>query len=312
MSNRGVPPMYDYPYQGEQSPPEVEPLYGDLRFPGHGLPRRPGEDRPGMSAWGRLSRGGALGKKTVLVYRNNADEAQRAETSILEIQGDDMDARQIALTLLPPLAIRLPFSETLARDPQNKTGEQGNEQYLSGNFPGTSAPIAWPPIEAVVSWGIGGASSQAIVDFVNGCTVNLVASFLRVHARVPANTGFSGTSALYTLAAFVGPGWPRPGSATKTVYYPTIGSGAESVALPVPPYARSACVLNRDDAGTPVATNATLRLWQSPNKTLSAGNLAFGGSSTLPQPISAAAMYASVLNGSATGSGFAVVYELSI
>jgi hypothetical protein len=37
-----------------------------FKYPGHGIPMRPGDDKPALQAWARLIRGQPLGKKEIL------------------------------------------------------------------------------------------------------------------------------------------------------------------------------------------------------------------------------------------------------
>jgi len=289
-------------------------LSQELLYPEHGYPPRPREDRPGLSAWARLSRGACLGKKSVLIYNAARRTPQSSPVSILRVQGDDLDAQHITLTLAPPLVVPLPFSPLLAARSQNLTGEQDNAEIISrGNFPGELQPVTWPPIDAIIEWGVGGASASASVDFVNGTAVNLVASSLEVHAAVTAAPAdIAGTSAAYVLYAWVGPGFARPGTAQKTVYVGTLDTYAESRAFPIPPFARSAYVLAGDASSTPPVTAATLRFWQSPNRTNSVGNVAISGRRPTPFDIPAGAAYASVQSGLACKARFSIIYNLAI
>lgn len=293
----------------------TRPLSRELRYPEHGYPPRSGEDRPGLSAWERLARGGALGKKSVLVYNAaRRSTVQSSAVSILRVQGDDGDAQHLTLTLAPPLVIPLPFSPLLASGAQNLTGEQNNAEVASrGNFPGALSPIAWPPIEAIIEWGVGGTCATVAVDFLNGTAVNLVASSLEVHAAIAAAPeAIAGTSAAYVLGAWVGPGFARPGVAQKTVYVGTLHGYRESNAAPIPRFARSAYVLASDHSSAPPVTRATLRFWQSPDRTNNVGNVVIVGRQPTPFDIPAGAAYASVLSGLPCDGRFSILYNLAI
>ena len=293
----------------------MTPLSRELVYPEHGYPPRPGEDRPSLSAWARLARGGALGKKSVLVYNAARRAAQQSSpVSILRVQGDDLDAQHLTLTLAPPLVVPLAFSPRLTARAQNVTGEQDNSDIVSrGNFPGERRPIAWPPLEAIIVWGVGGTSATVAVDFVNGATVNLVASSIEVHAAVTASPDtIVGTSAAYVLCAWVGPGFARPGTAQKTVYLGTLCAYAESTASPIPRFARSAYVLASDSSDRPPVTAATLRFWQSPNRTGNVGNVVVSGERPTSFDIPAGAAYASIRSGLAVEARFSILYNLAI
>src|SRR5262245_50972622 len=124
-------------------------------YPGNGLPPRPGEDRPGLSPFGRLAMGQNLGKSSILVYDHHIDDIQPAGVDMIVVEGDNLDASQLSITLHPPRVIPLCFGE-LPLDFQNVTGEQSNSEVLPCDFPGTKDPIRWPPLEALIEFGVGG------------------------------------------------------------------------------------------------------------------------------------------------------------
>ncbi len=305
-----APAQYDFPNPG--------PLYGGLVYPTHGIPPRRGEDRAGLSPWGRFCRGQPLGKKTVLVYNANDSGRQSAAVSILKVEGDDMDAQPVTVTLLPPLVIPLAFlpQQFLSSGIQNLTGEQSNFENI-GNFPGQMppSPVRWPPFEAILEWGVGGTSARASVDFVNGATVNnLSASWIRVHAVVPSGTPVTGTSAAYVLYAFVGPG-PGVGSlglAQRTIWVGDLDAGAESAAFAVPRFAKRVYIVGADPTATPAPTSATIRFWQDRTKTSCVGNFVVSGSQPLPFAVPNGAAYASILSGMGVATRFGIVYDLAI
>lgn len=288
-------------------------LYGGPRYPGHGFRPRPGEDRPALSAWGRLSRGGALGKTANMVFRAGQEGLQVSRVPIMEIMGDDADAQQVLVTLASPRVIPLSFSDTLVQlAPQNASGEQNNAQIQSrATFPGEIVPIEWPPLMAILEWGTGGTQAQATIDFLNGQTVSLICSFLRITPAAVNGFGVSGTSALYTLSAFVGPGFGRT-NAHRTVYVGDVAADAESAVFAIPSFAKHATVIGMDDGDPPEETTATLRFWQSPNRTHNVGNFEISGAVPGAFPIPAAAAYATVINGMADQARMAILYTLAI
>jgi hypothetical protein len=248
-----------------------------------------------MSAWGWLSRGGALGKKANLAYRASDVSTQNTVVPILNVEGNDADAQQVVITL-----------------GQNITGERDNLQMQSRtSFPGTTGvPVVWPPISAVIEWGIGGTSNTAVVDFVDGANVTVLASFVRVKAAIEslADTGVTGTSAIYTLYAQVGPGFSRC-HAQRTIFVGSVASLAESGLHAVPKFAKSAYLIGYDPTARSAVevTVATLRFWQSPDGAAGGRNVG-----NFPAPVPNAAMYASVVSGMAAPTRFLVVYELAI
>jgi hypothetical protein len=291
-----------------------DPLSGRMAFPDHGYPPRPGEEGPARTPWARQSRGGALGRSEQFPY--DADGQQGKVVTLINTTGNDFDAVQMILTIAPPQVIKRAFQPVLMRLGGGTSASEDNFNSL-GDFPGTAAPVAWPPFEALVTWGVGGISSTAAVDFLNGLTVNLTASFIRVDVRIAdvPDTGSPGTSAIYVLGAWIGPGFARPGTAQKTVQVGQIASLAEGDVFPIPRFAKSATVIGCDPGATPNVSVATLRLWQSADGVAGAnnvGNFICTGNQPAPFDLPAGAAYASVINGMAVSSRFSIVYNLAI
>lgn len=293
------------------------PLYGGPRYPGNGeMPIRP-DDRNDLSAWARLARGGALGKKSVLIYDADADATQRAGVPMLQIEGEDGDAQPLVVTLGAPAVIVLPLDDFEGKNLQAITGEQTNFQSGARTFPGTAGPTEWPGIVAAIEWGVGGTSSRAFVDFVNGTTVNLQASWLRVHAAISEfdNVAIPGTSAAYVLQAFVGPGYTRPGNAQRTIYVDEIPNNTESAVFPVPPFARRAVLIGGSDEATPTPTTGFIRFYRSaaglPSGTCVA-NYDVTAASDGPFDVPNAAEFFSVFNTSGGARRLGVIFELAI
>lgn len=283
-------------------------------FPGNGLPPRPGEDRPGMSPFGRLAMGQTLGKSSILIYDQSTGKAQHAPTDMISIEGDDLDAQQLIVTLHPPRVIPLCFGELILPrlDQQNLTGEQTNAEVTDENFPGTDAPIQWPPLEAVIEFGVG-ASTKVVVDYLNGATLAVEASFLRVSAVVTQSRGaIVGTSAAYHLVAHVGPGTATP-HARRTLYMGSVPDAQESsVVLDVPRFAKHALLVGFHSAytATPMRTTGWIRFWQSPNRTNGVGDFYLDR----PQPVVVpnGAQYFTVVNESGEEQEMSVVFELAL
>lgn len=303
-------PRFDYPNPG--------PLYGQPEVKGRELPPNRGDDRDALSAWGRLCRGGAIGKKSVLVYNANNPAKQNARVDMLTIEGDDADAQPLVVTLAPPTIVPISLADVAGTNLQNLTGEQNNFEVGTRTFPGSGGVVIWPPLEAIIEWGVGGTSVKASVDYINGMVVNLQASWLRVHAQV-ADTRISdvvGTSAAYVLAAFVGPGYARTFGARRTIFTNQINDGVESDVFPVPKFASRATVIVCDPAATPAVTVATLRFWQSADGVIggnNVGNFLVTGNTPGPFDVPNAAQYFSVINGSGGANlTFAVLFELAI
>lgn len=294
-------------------------LYGDPRMPGAGYPM-PGRGAAAIaSAWGRLSSGDPKGRKTSLTFLSNGRTVQRGETNILQLAGDDCDAQNMIVTLGQPLAVNLPLSQALAQNPSNQRTSQNNAE-LGDDFAGTGNPLRWPPFEAVVEWGVGGTQMRAVVDFLQGTTVNVTASWIRIGAAVVTgdDLDISGTDAIYELFGLIGPGFTTP-SAQKTVYVGSVPAQTESAVFPIPPFARGAYVVGCDESAAPAinVTVATLRFWQGldgpagpPGNCV--GNFVVTGAQPDAFPVPAGAAYATVVNQMAVASRMSVVYKLSI
>ncbi len=295
-------------------------LENRLQFPGSGgnFARRVGNvEVPALDAdaWGRLARDQALGKKTVLRYDADDPNRQPAAVPILRVEGSDLDATQLTVTLLPPMIIALPFAGIGELAQQSTTGEQDNVQIGSGDFPGTSDPVAWPPIQAIIEWGVGGSSAFARVDFVAGATINVVASYVNVYAVIAADANnVPGTSALYTCAANVGPGRPRDGVAQCTIYLGSVDVNTESPVFAVPPFAKRATLIGMDpQAGTPAIPTGYIRFWQSPDGSTggrNVGNYFVSGNQPGPFTVPNGGAYFTVTAGSSTP--YAVCFDLAI
>lgn len=309
--------MRQYAENGQRFP-HPGPLFPGAIYPNHGYPPNPGEDRPGLSPFGRLAKGQPLGKKTVLKYNADVNDDQPAAVPILRLEGDDLDATQMIITFAPPLVIPLSEADVDLNEYgiQNMTGEQDNNQVPGDNFPGTADPIAWPPLEAVIEWGIRGASCKMTVDITNGCAVPITASFVNVHAAVTQGSESGeivGTSALYVLSAFIGPGLNQSLNAKRTIYVGVLANATESAVFAVPTFARRAYLVGCDNTSPPVVTVGYVRFFQSPDGPAGAncvGNFFVSGNQPTGFNVPNAGQYFTVFNQSSRDIKFAVIFEL--
>jgi len=276
----------------------VDELNTEPVFPGNGLPPRPGEDRPGLSPFGRLAMGGTLGKSSILIYDRHEEGVQDAGVNMINIEGDDLEE----------LALRL--------DKQNVTGEQTNAEVTPCDFPGDDEPIRWPPLEALVEFGTGGVGTKIAVDYINGVTLSVSASFLRVSALVTQGRhdgDIFGTSAAYYLAAHVGPGFAEC-HAQRTVFVGEVDNKDESGVFELPRLAKIATLVGRrhhHERHAPAHTAGWIRFWQSPNGRHGVGDV-FVANPQLPVQVPNGAMYFTVFNESGHEMNMSVIFGLGL
>lgn len=289
----------------------VGPLY-----PGNGMPPRPGEDRPGLSPFGRLAMGQTLGKSSILIYDADGDGVQQAPVDMISLMGDDLDAQQLIVTLHPPRVIPISFHAALEQlNQQNLTGEQTNSEVTTRDFPGTRRSIKWPPLEAKIEFGVGGVNSQVVVDYTNGVTLTVEASFLRAHGLITQSRrdgDITGTSAAYYLAAHVGPGFAET-HAQRTIFLGNVHNRRESDVFDVPKFAKIAHLIGRRSHHhhNPVLTVGWIRFFQSPDGSDGIGDFFVSSPDTLVE-VPNGGQYFSVLNQSGHEMKLAVIFELAL
>jgi len=262
--------------------------------------------------------GGITGKSSILVYDHRVDAVQQAPVDMIVITGDDLDACQLILTLHPPRVIPLSFDELSARlDQQNITGEQTNSEVTTDDFPGSGKSIRWPPLEALIEFGVGGVNTKVVVDYMNGVTLSVIASFLRVRALITQSKGsgdISGTSAAYYLAAHAGPGFAES-HVQRTIFVGTIEDHEESDVFDLPKFSKVALLVGCRERHhrTPTLTVGWIRFWQSPQGHACVGDFFVSGQG--PQcrvEVPNAAQYFSVHNESGHSMKMSVIFELAL
>jgi len=297
--------------------PQEGPIFPGLIFPGQGYPPNPGQDRPGLSPFGRLAKGNALGKTTTLLYDAAlSNDVQTADTEMLRVEGDDLDACQLIVTLGPPSVQAIAFDDLDIAVSSNPSLAQTNFEVTTNNFPGSGAPIKFPPLEAIVHWGVGGAQFQAIVDYVNGVAFSVCASFLSVIAVVSqgAAENVQGTSAAYILKANVGPGWTK-GNARRTVFLGALANTTESAVMTVPQFASRVLPIGCVNTAVPAIANGFIRFWQSPAGQASGtcvGSFSWNSNQPFPIDVPAGGLYFSIYNQSGVAINAAAAFELAL
>lgn len=158
-----------------------------------------------------------------------------------------LDAPKLTITAVSGWPVVLPISG-LPWQTVVSTGIVGSEipkgllietTYRAQPVTGTAKAIC---LFGRVTWGIGGASYEAVFDW--GKSVYVSASFARVDCIYATNTGF-GTSPVVEASASFGYGDSK-GPATFTYEWALTGSGGAlpGITLPVPPFARGVTVGN--------------------------------------------------------------------
>jgi hypothetical protein len=299
--------------------PTGGPLFGRPIYPGNGYPPRPGEDRPGLSAFGRLAMGQTLGKSSILIYNHEIEVAQQAGVDMMTVEGDDLDSQQLVVTLHPPRVIALSIEQVRERlDQQNLSGEQLNSEVSPHCFPGTTKPIQWPPLEAAIEFGTGGVSTTAIVDYTNGVTLTVQASYLRAVALISQTKrsgAIFGTSAAYYLAAHVGPGFAES-HAQRTIFVGEVDHKHESDVFDVPKFAKVGNLIgtrppHHGKRHRPSPAVGWVRFYQSPDGTNPVAD-SFLGNHEATVEVPNAGLYFSVFNESGHRMKMAVIFELSL
>jgi hypothetical protein len=250
-----------------------------------------------------------------LIYDHRTADVQPALNDMISIEGDDLDASQLSVVLHPPRVIPLCFEEINARlDQQNATGEQTNSEVTICDFPGTKEPIRWPPLEAVIEFGVGGVSTKVIVDYMNGVTLSVIASYMRVRAIVTQSKDCGdiyGTSAAYYLAAHVGPGFAES-HAQRTVFVGEIDDHDDSRVFDVPKFAKVAVLIGcRKHHKAPTLTIGWIRFWQDPDGEHCVGDF-FVSDHQSRVEVPNAAQYFSVFNESGHRMKMSVIFELAL
>jgi hypothetical protein len=276
-------------------------------------------DPSDVRGWSRLAKESPLGQTVAILYDPDAEAAQVSPVQVLELNGGDLDATQVQLTLGSPFAVPRDPAELEGVNLQNVSGGYDNESMAAfGDYPGTTDPITWPPFVYVIQWGIGGNQQQMMVDAVNGARVNLTCSFLRVFAAVaPDAINQPGTAGAYVLGGFVGPGWPTPGSAQRSICIGSLDSQAESDVFSVPRHARRATVIGAASPAAPLpapqippVTVCYLRFFADPAGTVCVGNYIVNGNQPGPFPIPNGGQYFSVVSGMSASTPFSALFEL--
>jgi hypothetical protein len=154
-----------------------------------------------------------------------------------------------------------------------------------------------------------------VVDFVNGITLTVEASYLRAHAQISQSResgGIFGTSAAYYLAAHVGPGFAES-HAQRTVFAGAVADRDESDVFDVPRFAKVAMLIGCRDPKhvTPALSVGWIRFWQSPQGEHGVGDFFVSGPDVRVE-VPNAAQYFTVINQSGHRMKMSVIFELAL
>lgn len=292
-----------------------------------------------LGRWERLSKGQALGKRIVIAVPDLPFGAQRPGTvDMIQIKGDDRDACQIAVTLIPPKARVVTEMQggVFPPDAQTIAGTRTPASLFASPPPG--GVYFAPPAVAVVQWGIGGVQSEAEVDFSSGAVINLNASFVRVGAFIDLPAESFPVGVAIELGAFVGPGFPKSPSGQRSYNVLTLLAGPNGFPdlaygpngyitplgglaplFPVPNHAKQVTVLATDPnvvGPSPSPTTNTLDadiiFYRNNTATSPAGAFHVTNARPGPIPVPNGAVYWSVQNNVATSQNLQVIFDLNI
>lgn len=231
------------------------------------------KDQPDLSPFARLTTGQSLGKSTILICDPCVDAGQ--QTPMINIQGDDLDAQTLTLTL--------------------------NVEDMPRDLPGTREPLRWP-LGALIEFGTGGAITKMAVDYVDGATLSVAASYLRVEAfvmqdRHSYNGGDMRTT--YRVSAQVTGGFAES-HVQRTIFTGDVDDHGESAVFDIPKFGKIATL----------SGCKRIRFWQDPKGDHCAGDF-FASDHPSGIEVPNSGQYFSVFNESGVAMKTAVVFELA-
>jgi hypothetical protein len=177
-------------------------------------------------------------------------------------------------------------------------------------------------VKALVSWGTGGASFDAQVDWMHGTTLSIVASWVRVSATYPLSGDSDNPSPDVSLTAGVGYGDIGESEGARfTQSIGTLGVGAASPYFPIPAFATDFILLSSSAAAPAgfLTEPAQIQISSSTDAapTFTNAFLYTGGSNADGQeprtfPIFSGARFLRVRNSGANTAKYTVVYNLTL
>lgn len=252
-----------------------------------------------LSEWGLLAKGKTLGKSANVSFSSAGGLARFSPINVLELRGEDENALPLSLLMAPPriAALGIPTGDI----------QQLSTSYPMDNLPGIVS--AANPV-ALLEWGVGGLSLQAVVDIHNGLAVNLSTSFLRVSVGIE-ETDTTNTSVVYQLASMVGPGMPKYLGATRTIIVGNVDVGVESGVFNVPRFSRRVHLCGTQGPGG-ASFVATIYFYRSRAPANPIAEYLFALNSGTPIPIPNGAYYFTVVSGIPVINSIQAIFELGI
>ena len=256
-----------------------------------------------ITAWDRLANGKPLGKKVIIPYTFDAAGVNvKSAVSVLQLHGEtDLDAQQLSVLISAPRVIEglQPAAIPAGSSEQNVSGSVGNEDSSAN----------WPDLYAEVEWGIGGVSNKALVDMINGCALNVCASFLRVRMGAASTGSEDDGGGVFECSAYVGPGWPKQPNAQRTVFCDSFTAGETDIKA-TPHFAKSVTVVGTTGGAT--LWDGWINFYRDRAKTFPVATYYFNSNQELKFPVPNGAMYFTLSEGSSGLFSSRAVFELAI
>lgn len=271
-------------------------------FPAHddGGARMSG-DSP-QTLFGRLKAGKPIGKKSVILLTSAHGSVlvvEKAPVDILSVQGEDDNAMEMTITLANPQALLGSPSFPSNIPTQQLTGETSNDSWLATH---PTVPIF--PCGANIQWGTGGTAFEMEVDYVNGATVTVRASYVRVRGFVDIFGAIVASDIAHVLAAAIAPGRVGVNGAQRTLRVANAlqGSGTAGTIFSVPKFAKGVYLSGLGTVGLahqPLIGTLAFSAFPNFNSTLAEYqiNTSVGNQQSTPFPVPNGGYYCQWTNG---------------
>jgi hypothetical protein len=240
----------------------------------------------GLSSWGRLRRGKTTGKSVNILLSASGSIVdgivRTAPTDMFTVNGKDDDAIPMTVTI-PPIRA---FDQAITGPPAGQSIQDLQGSYdtvqLIKVATNTLAPLNLGNPIIILEWGVGGVSSEAEVDVINGACINLTANFVRARAAIeqPGRTGV-----IYNIRSFIGPGRPKDRNAQRTLGGLLTHDGVTTNVLVTPRFAKTVYIAGSNSAGVGGIFTGSLRFWRDPTLQTKVADYFFNGNQPVPFPV---------------------------